>query len=373
MKKVLLLFLFVSLCVSNTYGKTKTSYRNALIFAYSQANSVFEDDNIRLEIYNEQLWAKNKTAKTIFVDLSQCFIVHNGISYSLSDLLQDGKRTSKKGRVTSIDEFIPIPPNNGGNQYDTHICNMGMRILGEHSTSETTDGSFTEYDKRLFNLIAEMLEESKKANVKDEGNTKNVKFLFGNSHKKVKKSNARQSDPTMDDYIGTVTRHLTEDESINNIGASIAYAFSKRAENWTTVALSTWVCDVIFSPYYVEMPVDLTNKDKRGFGVKETKPAVIHVRAKSPFEFSEDRSPLIVYDWEGNFKKGTFKLSSTNITKGGKISFGRLLLGMMTYGATLVPLYDTCYKKVINFDGDTIDWGNMNYVSDILYTKQIIK
>lgn len=55
MKKVLLLFFFVSLCVSNTYGKTKTSYRNALIFAYSQANSVFEDDNIRLEIYNEQL------------------------------------------------------------------------------------------------------------------------------------------------------------------------------------------------------------------------------------------------------------------------------------------------------------------------------
>lgn len=60
MKKVLLLFFFVSLCVSNMYGKTKTSYRNALIFAYSQANSVFEDDNIRLEIYNEQLWGQEQ-------------------------------------------------------------------------------------------------------------------------------------------------------------------------------------------------------------------------------------------------------------------------------------------------------------------------
>ena len=35
MKKVLLLFFFVTLCVSYTYGKTRTSYRNALIFAYS--------------------------------------------------------------------------------------------------------------------------------------------------------------------------------------------------------------------------------------------------------------------------------------------------------------------------------------------------
>lgn len=108
MKKVLLLFFFVSLCVSNTYGKTKTSYRNALIFAYSQANSVFEDDNIRLEIYNEQLWAKNKTKKTIFIDLSQCFMVHNGSSFPLFDKKQDERHASKKGKTTSIDEFITI-------------------------------------------------------------------------------------------------------------------------------------------------------------------------------------------------------------------------------------------------------------------------
>lgn len=60
MKKLLLFFSFVCLCAAFAQAKTKTSYRNALIFAYSQANSVFEDDNIKLEIYNEQLWAVNK-------------------------------------------------------------------------------------------------------------------------------------------------------------------------------------------------------------------------------------------------------------------------------------------------------------------------
>ena len=173
MKKVLLLFFFVSLCVSNMYGKTKTSYRNALIFAYSQANSVFEDDNIRLEIYNEQLWAKNKTKKTIFIDLSQCFMVHNGSSFPLFDKKQDERHASKKGKTTSIDEFITIPPSTGGKQNDTFICNMATGILGNYSTSETPAGEFTEYDKRLFNLIADLLDESKKATP----NVRNTKVL----------------------------------------------------------------------------------------------------------------------------------------------------------------------------------------------------
>ena len=46
MKK--LFFLFAALCIvamDASAGGTKTDYRNALIFAYSQANSVYEDEN----------------------------------------------------------------------------------------------------------------------------------------------------------------------------------------------------------------------------------------------------------------------------------------------------------------------------------------
>ena len=49
-----------------------TSYRYELVYAYSQANSIYEDENIKLEIYNQELWALNKTPKTIFIDLFQC-------------------------------------------------------------------------------------------------------------------------------------------------------------------------------------------------------------------------------------------------------------------------------------------------------------
>ena len=46
MKKVFLLLTIFSLqAIHVSAEKVKTSYRNALVFAYSQANSVYEDDN----------------------------------------------------------------------------------------------------------------------------------------------------------------------------------------------------------------------------------------------------------------------------------------------------------------------------------------
>ncbi|MBR4920841.1 MAG: hypothetical protein IKZ62_05955 [Prevotella sp.] len=345
MKKVL--FLFVTLCLMTMDASAsgiKTDYRNALIFAYSQANSVYEDDNIKLEFYDEQLWATNKTKKTIFIDLAQCFAFHNGSSTPLfdsSEKKQGDKKASKKGVSSKDDVYITIAPNIGTKQNETYICNMSMHIYGTYTTSESPSGDFTDYDKRLLEIVDELQEESKTQDVKGKN------------------------------YVGSVSRHLTEDESINNIGASIAYAFNKNAEEWTNVALSTWVSDVIFAPYYVEMPTDLKKKDKRGFGVKETAPAVIHVRANSPFEFDEDKSPIIVCDWEGNYKKGTFTLGSTWISKKKGPSVLAVIGAVFTYGATLSgSLKETSYKKIIHFDGITTNWGKLSYVSDIMKTKQ---
>lgn len=346
MKKVT--FLFTMLCmiaINASAGGTKTDYRTALILAYSQANSVYEDDNIKLEIYNEQLWATNKTKKTIFIDLSQCFAFHNGSSTPLfdkSDKRQGSEKASKKGISTKDDEYISIAPTIGAKQNETYICNMSTRIYGNYTTAETPSGDFTDYDKRMLSIIESLLEESK------------------------------QADPKGKEYKGTAVRHLTEDESINNIGASIAYAFNKKSEDWTTVSLTTWVSDVIFAPFYVEMPKDLKKKEKKGFGIKETDPAIIHVRANSPFEFDEDRSPIIVCDWEGNYKKGTFSLGSTWVSKKKNNTLLKIIGGLFTFGATLFsgPLSETSYKKIIQFDGATDDWGKMSYVSDIMKTEQ---
>lgn len=344
MKKVLFLFAIFSMVAINASSKVKTSYRNALILAYSQANSVYEDDNIKLEIYNEELWATNKTTKTIFIDLSQCFAFHNGSSTPLFDKTvkkQGDKKASKKGVSTKDDEYISIAPVMGSNQAATAICNMSTFIYGKYSTAETPTGDFTDYDKRLLGMIEELVDESLKGDTKGK------------------------------EYKGTVARHLTEDESINNIGASIAYAFNKKSEEWVNVSLSTWVSDVIFAPYYVELPEELKKKDLKGFGIKETSPAVIHVRANSPFEFDEDRSPIIICDWEGNYKKGTFELKETWIRKVKKPSLLRIIGAAYTLGLSMLNSYkETSYKRIIKFDGANTIWGKMTYVNDMMKTEQ---
>lgn len=345
MKKLSLLFaLLCVISVNEAAGKTKTEYRNALIFAYSQANSVYEDENIKLEIYNEQLWATNKTKKTIFIDLAQCFAFHNGASTPLFDSSvkkQGDKKASKKGISTKDDEYISIAPSIGAEQNETFIIQMSTRIYGDYTTTETPSNDFTDYDKRLLNIVEELVTESQEADRKGK------------------------------DYVGTAVRHLTEDESINNIGASVAYSFNKKSEVWTNVSLSTWVSDVIFAPFFIELPQDLKKKEQRGFGVKETLPAIVHVKANTPFEFDTDKSPIIVCDWEGNFKKGTFKLSPTRISKKKGNFLGRFLGGFITFGATwYIPLSETTYKQIIHFDGTNADWGKLNYASDIMKTQQ---
>ena len=87
MKKLFAIIVLAVLAVSTAFAKDdiKTNYRTALVLAYSPANSVYEDENIKLEIFNEKLYATNKTSRTIFIDLSQCFLIHNGSSYPMFD------------------------------------------------------------------------------------------------------------------------------------------------------------------------------------------------------------------------------------------------------------------------------------------------
>lgn len=319
MKKLLFLFAILSMIAVNpSFSKIRTTYKNALIFAYSQVNSVYEDDNIKLEIYNENLWATNKTSKTIFIDLAQCFTIHNGASKPFINTgeidkkaKENDKKASKAGLSTKEDKYIAIAPSFGSEQEATFIFNMSTLLFGEYGTKESSSESFTVYYKRLLKMIEDVTTESKNADNKNKM------------------------------YKGSVARHYTEDESMNNIGASIGYSFSKNAEEWISVSFSTWVSDVIFAPYYIEMPDK--NKKKKGFGVKESSSIIIHVKADSPFEFDNDKSPLIVCNWTGKYKKGIFELQ---------------------------PVWDSSDKCIINFDGKDSDWGTLVYAEGDIKTGQ---
>lgn len=341
MKKLLFLLTFIAAFVPSIFAKDlKTNYRTALVMAYSPANSVYEDDNIKLEIYNEKLWATNKTDKTIFVDLSQCFLMHNGSSYPMFDSShQNEKHASKKNVSSSIEEFISIPPSVGTKQNETFLCNLAGGLYGKYSTTESPSGNFSDYEERLLTIINELVNESLDA------------------------------DPKGKEYLGTASRHLTEDESVSNIGASIAYSFNKRSEEWTPVTISTWVSDVYLAPYFVEMPAELKDKDKRGFGVKKTEAAKLYIKADSPFEFDQEKSPVIVCDWTGDFKKGTFELDYTWVSKKKGMSFGKVLgatFATLATGGLGAALFtnneETMYKKEIIFTGLDDDWGKMSYM-----------
>lgn len=341
MKKILLFIGLIVTIAMSTLAGDNTNYRSALVLAYSPANSVYEDDNIKLEIYNEKLWAINKTNRTIFIDLSQCFAFHNGTSYPMFDEHKDEKNASKSKESTSIDQFISIAPAIGGKQNDTFICNLAGGIYGKYTTSESPSGQFSQYEERMLTLMNELINESLSA------------------------------DPKGKQYIGTSHRHLMEDESINNIGANIAYAFNKRSDDWTPVAISTWVSDVYFTPYYVEMPIDLNKKKQKGFGVKKTEAAKVHIKADSPFEFDNDRSPVIVADWVGNFKKGQFNLSRTWVSKKKGMSLAGAIFGSLATiatGGVAAILFanndETFYKRTIVFDGENDYWPGMKYMNN---------
>lgn len=340
MKKIVIVVLFLIGITIFSYADNKnhTEYRNAIVMAYSPANNVYEDENIKFEIYNEGLYATNKTDKTIFLDLSQCFLVHNGSLYPMFEEAQNEKHASKSKESTSIEEFLSIPPSIGSKQNETYICQVAGGFFGKYTTSESPSRSFSEWEKRFRTVINEMLNESLEA------------------------------DPKGKEYIGTSYRHLTEDESVNNIGATVAYAFNKRSQDWTPVTISTWVSDIYFAPYYIEIPKGLKEDERRGFGVKNYDAAIIHVKADSPFEFDNENSPVLVGDWYGDFKKGEFEIAPTWIPKYKKKTKWLKDILSWSFNGNISNIdktnpIETYYKRKLSFDGMNDDWGKMKYMN----------
>ncbi len=250
-----------------------------------------------------------------------------------------GKLIQKKGKKNASqfgwsdqdDLYITLAPSMGTKQTETLICFLSRDLYRIYSTTESSSHNFTDYDKRLLNAVSTMVEKAK----------------------------------TGSTYKRPISIHLTEDESVNTIGVSVAYSFNKKSENWHTVTISTWVSELIFAPYYIEIPKDLKKKEKIGFEMKETAPAIIHIKANNPFEFNEEKAPIIVCQWIGDFEEGTFSLKSTWVPVDKKIR--DKMSSEKNYFKELQDMSETqlkglkVYKSIVRFDGMNADWGNMTY------------
>ena len=343
MKKILLLAiccLFFGQAFGGKKSKEETKYRNALIFMYSNANSVYEDDNIRLEIYDESLWASNKTTKTIFIAVDQSFLIHNGSArplYDNSKKEQGDKKASKKAVATEENLTITIAPKISENQSPTWICDVSTALYGLYSTSETPTGSFTEYDKRLFSAIETLTTEAK-----------------------------RKEDKKQDVFTGSSAIHFTEDESVVNLGFSIAYSFNKKTDEWNNIQLTTWISDLIFAPIYNELPRSMDLDEYKGFGIKQVPYAVTHVKADAPYkEIDKEKSLAIIFDWVGNFDKGSFKLQNARAEIPGLKKYQLLgtLMNTMGKSSKTPTIFDMYYKRIIQFDGSDANWGKLKYAN----------
>ena len=111
---------------------------------YSNANSVYEDDNIKLEIYNEALWASNKTTKTMFIAVDQSFLIHNGSARPLWD--NSKKKTNSKQE--SIKES-PIRQNTSKSNNNITVSNQEQSIHNEEE-EESEKENIEETSKQIL-------------------------------------------------------------------------------------------------------------------------------------------------------------------------------------------------------------------------------
>lgn len=286
MKKIYLLTLVLSLI---TVGKMYASHpsgfdvkmddkaRVGLFLAFSGVDSKVEDDNVILEIYDQCVWLTNKTDKTLYLNLAECFVEVQGESYNLyrAPEARIGKKTTKnkdKNSQTLVtdDQWFTIAPGAKNEPIATIPT-------GYYGTYSVYDGK----DVRILNDI-----------------TRTFMQLIDELRIGIEKG------------ANFASMHFTQDESFTSIKASLSYRFSSKQEEGTSIAVETWLSDMIMSKYYTLFPEKQEKGKERSLAAKKVNPAMSCVGAKQPFEYDEEKSPIIGCDVTINLKKGQFTLGA---------------------------------------------------------------
>lgn len=253
--------------------ETDSKAHVGLFLAFSGVDSKYEDDNVVVEIYNQLLWVTNKTDRTIYLDLAQCFVYYNDTSFCLYE--SDEK---KEGHITDT-QLINIAPND-----NKPIASLGGYIAGLYS-SNNKELKKKEQKKYAVHFLTE--DKINFMNIIDE-----MRMDLENT------------------ITNSTTRHLTENESFIRLKAAISYSFNKESKDGVNdvipVVISSWVSDITLSKYYTLLPPP--QEKVKSLAAKKINPALVCVPAVSPFEYDEEKSPIIGLDITIDLNKGQFVL-----------------------------------------------------------------
>lgn len=325
MKKLLFTLATLILAVGNMSASDENGFELSmdekahvgLFFAFSGVDSKVEDENVIVEIYNQKLWITNKTDKTIYLDLAECFTY----IYNEDRPLYETK-TNKKGQaIVTEDQWLTIAPGQ-----EEAVAYMGAGLGGTYS-------AYVGKKVRILNDI-----------------TRKFMGIVDDMRKELERQGTGNS----------AVRHMTKDESFLTLKAAISYRFSRKEEKSTSIVVETWLSDLIMAKYFTLLPEQ--QKKERSLAAKEVLPAMICTGAESPFEYEEEKSPILSYDISINLKKGEFTLGEI-VTRETKTNIFRIFASVYTMG--LVSPITTKNKNqfnnkmVIKWLGNTVDFSKI--------------
>lgn len=262
----LLLFICTNTFAGNNGFRIRKMDRKAnigLFMAFSGVDNKHEDDNVIAEIYNGHLWLTNKTNRTIYLDLAQCFTYFN----ERPNCLYVPEKKRGKDVITETQLFT-IAPNT-----TEPIAYLGAQLMGTYSAYEGEHvKDITDEVEKFMGIVDELRNEFEKK------------------------------------QCNSVSRHLTEDESFMKLKAAISYSFNREVEESTPIVVTTWLSDITLSKYYNLLPPPLQRK--RNLAAKKARPILVCIAAHSPFEYENEKSPMFAFEININLTKGQFELTN---------------------------------------------------------------
>lgn len=270
------LFLYAALILF--IGFNVSAQEQALVLGYSQANNVYEDENVKIELIRLTLRVTNKTDKTIYIDRKSSFYYINEKSYCLFE----GKEIHRKGETIVEKDVDPIAPR--GSKYIAGLKNpLGNRW----------------YDAGGGNVGFNLWKKDKGA-AANYLSDQDVEFMgIVETLRSELANNERKSSSSI---------HLAENESFMRIRVAINYSEDPKMEELKSCNITSWISDMIMAKFFVRKQDKVVRTN--AVNVKGRMLNTMHVFADSPFEYDEDISPLDGYTIM--FGKGRFYVHQFN-------------------------------------------------------------